>query len=53
MLLEIKKPTTDGLTDGDARQKKYSHKNITDGIHPSAFSMVITDGISVGNFVKY
>jgi hypothetical protein len=42
---------TDGLTDGYARaKKKVSRGNITDGINPSAISMVITDGISVGNY---
>jgi len=48
ILLEIKKPTTDGLTDGEARQKKSSHENFTDGIIPSVFSTVITDGKTVG-----
>jgi hypothetical protein len=33
-----------------ARQKKVSHRNITDGINPSAISTVITDGLSVGNY---
>jgi hypothetical protein len=32
-----------------APKKKISGGNITDGINPSAFSMVITDGQSVGN----
>jgi len=38
-----------GLIDDDARQKNNSRENITDGIHPFAFSMVITDGLSVGD----
>jgi len=46
---------TDGLTDGYARaKKKVSRGNITDGINPSAISMVSTNGItdiySVGNY---
>jgi hypothetical protein len=43
MLSEIKKPTTDGLTDGEARQKFFSLENFTDGILPFVFSTIITD----------
>jgi hypothetical protein len=41
-----KKPTTDGLTDGEARQKKISLENFIDGILPFVFSTIITDGKS-------
>jgi hypothetical protein len=35
----------DGLTDGYARAKIFfSRRNITDGLNPSEFSTVITDG---------
>jgi hypothetical protein len=44
-----KKPNTDGLTDDEARQKKISCENITDGILSSAFLTVLTDEISVGD----
>jgi hypothetical protein len=34
MLPEIKKPTTDGLTDGDARQKNIPTRTLpTESIH--------------------
>jgi hypothetical protein len=42
MLSEIKKPTTNGLTDGET-WKKNSRENFTNGILPSVFSMVIID----------
>jgi hypothetical protein len=43
MLSEIKKPTTDGLTDGEARQKIFSLENFTDEILLFVFSTIITD----------
>jgi hypothetical protein len=52
LLSEIKinhRWNTDGLTDGETQQKKFSREKITDRIHPSAFSTVITDGPSVGD----
>jgi hypothetical protein len=53
ILLEIKKTNhwrnTDGLTDGEARQKKYFPGESTGKIIPFVFSTVITDGLSVGD----